>query len=66
MQENYEEFKLTPGIAVFFSFLKATIFYIFLLAAFAAYDIYAFDICSIKDIYPEFSLEKCMSKDTTP
>lgn len=59
MENNYDEFQLTPGIAVFFSILKATIFYVFLLAAFTAYDLYTFDICQVKDIIPSFSLFKC-------
>jgi hypothetical protein len=56
VEQNYEEFKLTPGIAVFFSFLKATIFYAFLLAAFAGYYIYSSEICQIQEFDSSFNL----------
>jgi preprotein translocase subunit Sec61beta len=62
VEQNYEEFKLTPGIAVFFSFLKATIFYAFLLTAFAGYYIYSSEKCQILDLFPSFEGFQCHSQ----
>ena len=50
---------------MFFSMYKASIFYIFLLSAFTAYDLYSVDICQVKDIYPDFSLPQCVNQDST-
>jgi hypothetical protein len=66
VEHNYEEFQLPPGVAVFFSILKAAVVYLFVLAAFMAYGVYAKDVCQIQDLYSGFSYYRCPNPDPNP
>lgn len=66
MEHNYEEFKLAPGVAVFFSILKAALGYVLILSLCAGYGFYFKDFCQILDLYPSWEYYRCPNPDPNP
>lgn len=64
VENNYEEFQLTPGVAMFFSILKNEIFYVLLMILGSIYMSYLKIACQFDEIVPEmFAVQGCNFRD---
>ena len=65
VQQNYEEFKLPPGVTLFFSLAKAELVYLLLITLFSGYYIYFKGLCRVQDFFPTISIPVCEEQFTT-